>query len=109
MVCRLTRACERFRDFLLRQNFELFFSCLQFPQPCLDLLVVVFVVLQTHVANREAAECPLLDKLRNISTHNIAEGHFSHHLYFSDFHLSAVINPDTDHVEIFSQINIYKR
>lgn len=37
---------------------------------CSDQLVVVFV------ASREVAECPLVDKLWNINTHDMVEAHF---------------------------------
>lgn len=41
---------------------------------CSDQLVVVFVVVQRHIANREDAKRPLMDELRNIITHNKVEG-----------------------------------
>lgn len=39
-------------------------------------LVVVYVPFQTCVANREVAECPLVDKWSNVITQNIVEGCF---------------------------------
>lgn len=65
-IAKITRQCSLKNNHLLSQVYS--FT----GQFCSDELVVVFVEFQTGGANRENTECPLMEKLRNINTHNIS-------------------------------------
>lgn len=81
----------------------MFFSCfivtaslLHSARLCSDQLVVVFVVVQRHIANREDAKRPLMDELCNIITHNKVEGClFFLSRFFIIFHVSTVMNSNS--------------